>query len=111
MSSRQLRKLQQQRELEKARALDIQEESSDEGEDLGPPGTAAEPRPNLFAALGGEDADQDDAAAAEEDGGEDEDDNHEAQPDEVLTTQRPDERRGGTAGDRRSRYGWRAEEA
>ncbi|GJN85075.1 hypothetical protein PLIIFM63780_008639 [Purpureocillium lilacinum] len=87
MSSRQLRKLQQQRELEKARALDIQEESSDEGEDIGPPGTAAKPRPNLFAALGGEDEDQDDEAAAEDDGGDDADENHEAQQEEVIQTQ------------------------
>jgi len=87
MSSRQLRKLQQQRELEKARALDVQEESSDEGEDIGPPGTAAKPRPNLFAALGGEDEDQDDEAAAEDDGGDDADENHEAQQEEVIQTQ------------------------
>ncbi|EFY90317.1 hypothetical protein J3459_006407 [Metarhizium acridum] len=58
MSSRQLRKLQQQKELE--RAQQNAQEDSEAGEDVEEPAEVApRPRPNLFAALGGED-DEDD---------------------------------------------------
>ncbi|KAF5128040.1 Ribosome quality control complex subunit 1 [Metarhizium anisopliae] len=57
MSSRQLRKLQQQKELERAQ-LNTQEDP-EAGEDVEEPAKAApRPRPNLFAALGGEDNDE-----------------------------------------------------
>lgn len=63
MSSRQLRKLQQQKELEKARQ-DL-EQGPDESEDSDEPvQLAPKPRPSLFAALGG---DGDDAQVDDED--------------------------------------------
>lgn len=56
MSSRQLRKLQQQRELEKGTEAPESEENEDAGAPVAPP----KPRPNLFAALGGDDEAEDD---------------------------------------------------
>ncbi|KAH7146448.1 transcriptional repressor TCF25-domain-containing protein [Dactylonectria macrodidyma] len=61
MSSRQLRKLQKQRELENTQGLDAQG-SEDSEDDLAP--VAAKPRVSLFAALGG---DEDDNEGREED--------------------------------------------
>ncbi|KAJ6784493.1 hypothetical protein PWT90_03658 [Aphanocladium album] len=66
MSSRQLRKLQKQRELEQAQEKQIDnsdevEESDDE------PAPATRPKPNLFAALGGDDDDADAEADEDED--------------------------------------------
>ncbi|TQV94732.1 Nulp1-pending protein [Cordyceps javanica] len=67
MSSRQLRKLQKQRELEEV--LDKQGNESDRGEESDDePAPAARPKPNLFAALGG-----DDEVDAEADDDEDDD--------------------------------------
>ncbi|PHH72978.1 hypothetical protein CDD80_4122 [Ophiocordyceps camponoti-rufipedis] len=77
MSSRQLRKLQQQRELEKAQDSPADEVDSDHEDDEA---TIKKPRPNLFAALGGEDEEEDqdeDASAGEQD---------EAQPHEAENT-------------------------
>lgn len=68
MSSRQLRKLQKQRELEESREKQI--DNSDEAEESeDEPAPVARPKPNLFAALGGDDDDAD----AEADDDEDED--------------------------------------
>ncbi|OAA74781.1 Nulp1-pending protein [Akanthomyces lecanii RCEF 1005] len=54
MSTRQLRKLQKQRELEQA--IEKHNDESDEGEESErEPVPAARPKPNLFAALGGDD--------------------------------------------------------
>ncbi|PNY26400.1 Uncharacterized protein TCAP_03668 [Tolypocladium capitatum] len=55
MSSRQLRKLQQQRDLE--RSKDVAARGSDGSGEVEEPVLAPKPRPNLFAALGGEDED------------------------------------------------------
>ncbi|KAI8673434.1 hypothetical protein NCS55_00663600 [Fusarium keratoplasticum] len=55
MSSRQLRKLQKQRELEEAQRL--AEKESDESEEEVAPIAAPKPRVSLFAALGGDDGD------------------------------------------------------
>ncbi|KAF7553363.1 hypothetical protein G7046_g7129 [Stylonectria norvegica] len=70
MSSRQLRKLQKQRELEKAQQFTAQgpSESDDDNEPV-----VAKPRVSLFAALGGDDDNDDDE-------GQDEDDESEQQP-------------------------------
>lgn len=53
MSTRQLRKLQKQRELEAIQKQNGESDEGDESEDEPVPG--ARPKPNLFAALGGED--------------------------------------------------------
>lgn len=59
MSSRQLRKLQKQRELDQATEPQ-EEEAAESSEDEGPsPASAAKPRVSLFAALGGDGDDQD----------------------------------------------------
>lgn len=58
MSSRQLRKLQKQRELEEAQRL--AEKESDESEEEVAPIAAPKPRVSLFAALGGDDDDAQD---------------------------------------------------
>lgn len=58
MSSRQLRKLQKQRELEEAQRL--AEKESDESEEETAPIAAPKPRVSLFAALGGDDDDAQD---------------------------------------------------
>ncbi|POR33914.1 Uncharacterized protein TPAR_05889 [Tolypocladium paradoxum] len=71
MSSRQLRKLQQQRDLEKSK--DVAAQESDGSEGVEEPRPAPKPRPNLFAALGGED----------EDGGQDDDDEEDDAGDKV----------------------------
>ncbi|RDA83506.1 hypothetical protein CP532_2686 [Ophiocordyceps camponoti-leonardi (nom. inval.)] len=65
MSSRQLRKLQQQRELENTRGSTgaVTEESEDDEV----PAVASKPRPNLFAALGGDGEDEDGEASQDED--------------------------------------------
>lgn len=55
MSSRQLRKLQKQKELEQAQDLAAQDS---EESDAGPAPTVAKPRVSLFAALGGDDEDE-----------------------------------------------------
>lgn len=81
MSSRQLRKLQKQRELEAAQ--ERQEHESDEAgesEDEGVP--VSRPKPNLFAALGGEDD-----ADAEAD--EDNDDEDEPTPEPAVSEPKP----------------------
>lgn len=71
MSSRQLRKLQQQRDLEKSKDVAAQDsDGSEEVEELAP---ASKARPNLFAALGGED----------EDGGQDDEDDEDDAQDRV----------------------------
>lgn len=64
MSSRQLRKLQKQRELEAAQEAEIRE-SDEESDDEAQPAPPSRTKPNLFAALGGEDDDAD--AEADED--------------------------------------------
>ncbi|KAM3458618.1 hypothetical protein MY3296_000376 [Beauveria thailandica] len=64
MSSRQLRKLQKQRELEQTAKKQNDESDQDEESD-DEPGPVARPKPNLFAALGGDDDDAD--AEADED--------------------------------------------
>lgn len=56
MSSRQLRKLQKQRELEETLVKHI-DESAEGEESEDEPAPAVRPKPNLFAALGGDDAD------------------------------------------------------
>ncbi|KAK2598134.1 hypothetical protein QQS21_005766 [Conoideocrella luteorostrata] len=66
MSSRQLRKLQQQRELEKAQEANIQE-ANDSDDSEKPVQPATKPRPSVFAVLGGGDDDKDEDE--EEDGG------------------------------------------
>ncbi|KAL7914556.1 DUF654 domain-containing protein [Trichoderma velutinum] len=58
MSSRQLRKLQKQRELE-AKTVQEPEGSDDDADDDDIAPVVAKPRVNLFAALGGEDEDED----------------------------------------------------
>ncbi|PFH57527.1 hypothetical protein XA68_14895 [Ophiocordyceps unilateralis] len=55
MSSRQLRRLQQQRELAKAQQPVADQAEDDEDDEV--PAAASKPRPNLFAALGDEDED------------------------------------------------------
>ncbi|KAH7134739.1 transcriptional repressor TCF25-domain-containing protein [Dactylonectria estremocensis] len=83
MSSRQLRKLQKQRELEKTQDLDVQ--GSDDSEDgLAP--VAAKPRVSLFAALGG---DEDDTEVREED------DDDEPEPQVVQEVSEPQTLAGG----------------
>ncbi|KAH0532507.1 hypothetical protein TsFJ059_001190 [Trichoderma semiorbis] len=59
MSTRQLRKLQKQRELE-AKTVQEPEGSDDDADDDEIAPVVAKPRANLFAALGGEDEDEDD---------------------------------------------------
>lgn len=59
MSSRQLRKLQKQRELEKLNTASEQDDE-ESSEDEGPKAVEAKPRVSLFAALGGEEDDNDD---------------------------------------------------
>ncbi|KAG6060338.1 hypothetical protein E4U32_003488 [Claviceps aff. humidiphila group G2b] len=77
MSSRQLRKLQQQKELERAQRVDQPQRDADKSDDVQEAvQTTAKPRPNLFAALGGEDEDA---------GEEDDDDGQDAGP--SLTAQ------------------------
>ncbi|ATY60084.1 Nulp1-pending protein [Cordyceps militaris] len=82
MSSRQLRKLQKQRELEEAlKKQTLESEQAEESEEE--PVPVARPKPNLFAALGGEDDDAD--AEAEED----DDDTHGAMTEPAVSEQTP----------------------
>lgn len=72
MSSRQLRKLQKQRELEQAKGA-AENELDESDEDTAPSPVAAKPRVSLFAALGGgddEDGDEDDMEDEKQDDGE-----------------------------------------
>ncbi|KHN99203.1 transcription factor 25 [Metarhizium album ARSEF 1941] len=83
MSSRQLRRLQQQKQLE--RAQQSSEGNCEAGEDVDEPAEAApKPRPNLFAALGSEQTEHDD------DGDDDDDDEDNGVPlTEPLPTAEP----------------------
>ncbi|KAG5980248.1 hypothetical protein E4U55_004249 [Claviceps digitariae] len=68
MSSRQLRKLQQQRELERAQQVDQREGDSDDSEDTEEAvQPVIKPRTNLFAALGGDGEGEDDDDEDDED--------------------------------------------
>ncbi|KAJ4313331.1 hypothetical protein N0V84_009460 [Fusarium piperis] len=78
MSSRQLRKLQKQRELEEAQRLADKE--SEESEEESAPVAAPKPRVSLFAALGGDDDDAQD---------EDEEQEEEQAKEEVSEEQQP----------------------
>jgi hypothetical protein len=83
MSSRQLRKLQKQRELEEAQntpKLDQEEEEEDDDEVVDTKASNAKPRVSLFAALGGEDDDVDE---------EDQDDINDAPTPAVQDDQQP----------------------
>lgn len=73
MSTRQLRKLQKQRELEQAQKE--LEGESDESEEVEDTPTPSRPKPNLFAALGGEEDDE-----AEEN--DDDEPTHDSQPEQ-----------------------------
>jgi hypothetical protein len=59
MSTRQLRKLQKQRELEEVKSV-LNEKDEESGESEAELAPAAKPRVSLFAALGGEDEEEDD---------------------------------------------------
>ncbi|RDA91720.1 hypothetical protein CP533_2346 [Ophiocordyceps camponoti-saundersi (nom. inval.)] len=90
MSSRQLRKLQQQRDLQKTREStgDVVEESEDDEV----PTAVSKPRPNLFAALGGE-GEEEDASQSE--------DEAEAEPD--LSRSQPGASGGGNKAKKQKR--------
>ncbi|KFH43428.1 hypothetical protein ACRE_058000 [Hapsidospora chrysogenum ATCC 11550] len=86
MSSRQLRKLQKQRELQEASKDAVRgQESEDSGEDEGP-APAVKPRVSLFAALG---ADGDDSDEQDEERERDEDDGGPREEEVVLPQSQP----------------------
>ncbi|KAL7932319.1 DUF654 domain-containing protein [Trichoderma chlorosporum] len=91
MSTRQLRKLQKQRELE-ARAVQGSEGSDSDADDDDVAPAVAKPRANLFAALGGEDEDEDE-------GGDDAEEN----PEQASTLEVPVEEPAATATGRKNK--------
>lgn len=84
MSSRQLRKLQKQRELEQAKEIAAQGSEESEEEDAPSP-VAAKPRASLFAALGGDDDNGEDEDEQEEDNEKNQDDSVKQGPEPEQT--------------------------
>ena len=87
MSSRQLRKLQKQRELDQIRDTDTQDSDDSDENDEGSHAPAGKARPNLFAALGGED---DDNGGEANDADEDDDEGGVAVKQEVEPDPKPE---------------------